>query len=179
MQRRVFNQGLLLVGTGMLLGAPIVVAKDYLTVEQARAIIWPGVKMEPFAVKLTKNQMKQIKNAAKTRVRHDWVKGFRSANNEWLIVDQVIGKHEFIDLVVGMDAKGRVTGIEILSYRESYGDEVRNPKWQAQFYGKDFSEILLLDQQIKNISGATMSCRHITDGVNRLTQTWYQVLKHS
>ncbi len=26
--------------------------------------------------------------------------------------------------------------MEILEYRESYGDEVRNPKWRAQFTGK-------------------------------------------
>lgn len=168
-----------MAGAGMLLGSPIVLAKKYLTVEQAKAIIWPDMEMQPFSIELSKEQMKQIKRASKTRVRSEWVKGFRSENNEWLIIDQVIGKHEFIDLAVGLDAKGGVTGIEILTYRESYGDEVRNPKWQAQFYGKNASEVLLLDQQIKNISGATMSCRHVTDGINRLTQTWELVLQHS
>ena len=52
-----------------------------------------------------------------------------------------------------------------------------NPKWLAQFHFKGAESVLKLDDQIKNISGATMSCRHVTDGVNRLTQTWQQVLK--
>ena len=54
-----------------------------------------------------------------------------------------------------------------------------NPKWRAQFLGKDDSEHLKLDEQIKNISGATLSCRHVTDGINRLTQTWKLVLQHA
>jgi len=55
---------------------------------------------------------------------------------------------------------------------------VNNPKWREQFLGRGAYEHLKLDQQIKNISGATLSCKHITDGVNRLTQTWDQVLRH-
>ncbi|MCB1582720.1 MAG: FMN-binding protein [Marinicella sp.] len=178
MNRRAFNQKLLLVGGGLLLGSSLVVAKNYLSAEQAMQTIWPGLKMTPFSVELSEAEMKAIKKASKTRVRSQWVKGYRSIDNQWLIIDQVVGKHEFIDLAIGLDAQGAVTGVEILTYRESYGDEVRNPKWQAQFYGKDSSEVLLLDQHIKNISGATMSCRHITDGVNRLTQTWALVLKN-
>ena len=89
----------------------------------------------------------------------------------------MIGKHEFIDLAVGLGAQGQVKGIEILTYRESYGDEIMNPKWRDQFTGKG-AEVLVLDEQIKNISGATMSCRHVTDGVNRLTATWQQVLQY-
>ena len=89
----------------------------------------------------------------------------------------MIGKHENIDIAVGLTDAGRVTGIEVLVYRETYGHEIRNARWRAQFHGRDHSEILKLDHQIKNISGATLSCRHITDGINRLTHTWDQVLR--
>ena len=34
--------------------------------------------------------------------------------------------------------------------------------------GKNANSTLKLDDDIKNISGATLSCRHITDGVKRL-----------
>ena len=65
-----------------------------------------------------------------------------------------------------------------MTYRETYGFEVNNPKWRMQFHGKNYTEHLKLDKQIKNISGATLSCRHITDGINRLSHTWNLVLQH-
>lgn len=177
MNRRQFNRQALLLSAGLALGGQKVFAKTFLTVEQAKSAIWPGLTMEPFEVLLDNAQMKSIKKTSKTRVRNNVIKGFRTDAGEWLIIDQVIGKHEFIDLAVGLDAKGLVKGIEVLTYRESYGDEIMNPKWRDQFTGRG-TEVLVLDQQIKNISGATMSCRHVTDGINRLTHTWEQVLRH-
>jgi Na+-transporting NADH:ubiquinone oxidoreductase subunit NqrC len=67
-------------------------------------------------------------------------------------------------------------GLEILTYRESYGHEIQNARWRAQFTGKNADTHLKLDRNIKNISGATLSCAHVTDGVNRLLNTWQQVL---
>ena len=177
MDRRKFNRQALLLSAGLVLGGQKVFAKTFLSAEQARQVMWPDLVMEAFEVTLTKSQMKSIKKASKTRVRSNILKGFKSKSGEYLIVDQVIGKHEFIDLAVGLDAQGQVKGIEILTYRESYGDEIMNPKWRDQFTGKG-AEVLVLDEQIKNISGATMSCRHVTDGVNRLTATWQQVLQN-
>jgi len=62
-------------------------------------------------------------------------------------------------------------------YRENYGYEVRNPRWRAQFVGHDSKTTLDLGEEIKNISGATMSCRHITEGVNRVLATYDLFLK--
>jgi len=97
---------------------------------------------------------------------------------DWYIVDNVIGKHENIDIAVAITKDGKVKGVEVLTYRETYGYEVMNKKWLAQFKGKDNMETLKLDKQIKNISGATLSCRHVTDGVNRLTEIWAQILRY-
>ncbi len=167
----------MLITAGLVLGGQKVFAKTFLSAAQAKQIIWPDVLMEAFEVTLSKAQMKEIKSASRTRVRNNVIKGFKAESGEWLIIDQVIGKHEFIDLAVGLDAKGKVKGVEVLTYRESYGDEIMNPKWREQFTGRG-AEVLVLDQHIKNISGATMSCRHVTDGINRLTHTWEQVLQH-
>src|SRR6202007_1683100 len=86
----------------------------------------------------------------------------------WFIVDQVVGKHEFIPIAVGLDDTGAVKSIEILEYREAFGDGVRNPQWLAQFYGKRNGATLTLTKDIQNISGATLSSKHVTDGVRRL-----------
>ena len=64
-----------------------------------------------------------------------------------------------------------------MDYRENYGSEIRNEKWRAQFTGKRHGAKLKLEADIKNITGATLSCRHITDGVKRLLATHDLVLK--
>src|ERR1700704_3043041 len=50
--------------------------------------------------------------------------------------DHVVGKHLLIDYTVAVGADGRVRRVDILNYRESYGGEVNDPGWLAQFVGK-------------------------------------------
>jgi Na+-translocating ferredoxin:NAD+ oxidoreductase RnfG subunit len=84
------------------------------------------------------------------------------------VFDHVIGKHLYIDYAVALDTSGRIKSIEILQYRESYGDEVRQPSWRAQFVGKGSGSALKVGQDIRNISGATLSSLHVTEGVKRI-----------
>lgn len=178
MKRRTFAKTLTLLAAGLVLPVSHSQAKTYLSIEQARAILWGDTPMQPVELTLTKDQRKSIKNIAKVRVRNPKMNLWKTESGGWFIIDQIIGKHENIDMAFALDSKGKVMGMEILTYRETYGFQVNNPKWRAQFLGLGHTEHLKLDKQIKNISGATLSCRHITDGVNRLTQTWLQVLRH-
>lgn len=178
MQRRNFLKGMLLGVPSLWVFSKTAYAKTYMTVEEAKQVLWGDTPLTPQLVSLTKAQGKSISKKAKTRVRNLNINTWRTPDGDWFIVDQVIGKHENIDLAVAMTADGKVKGLEVLVYRETYGHQVMHPKWRAQFYGRDNSEHLLLDKQIRNISGATLSCRHVTDGVNRLTTTWDQVLRH-
>lgn len=86
----------------------------------------------------------------------------------WLLVDQVIGKAEAITYALALDPHGAVLGLEVLEYRETHGGEIRLPAWRRQFVGKTTEDPVRLDSDIHNISGATLSCRHVTDGVRRL-----------
>lgn len=86
----------------------------------------------------------------------------------WVIADGVIGKFEVIDYAVAIGTDGKVRGVEILAYRESHGYEVKLPAWRQQFVGKDASSPLRVGSDIANVSGATMSCTHVTDGVRHL-----------
>ncbi|MBL4791221.1 MAG: FMN-binding protein [Kordiimonadaceae bacterium] len=176
--RRSFLKTSLLAAASLVLTvSPKVWAKTYLSIDQARKLIWGDTPMVSTNIVLTKGQRKAIKKASRVRVRSAKVTAWKTEDGGWFIVDQVIGKHENIDIAVGLDSSGKVMGIEILVYRETYGYQIANPKWRAQFTGKDNSEHLKLDKQIRNISGATLSCRHITDGINRLTHTWDIILK--
>ena len=88
------------------------------------------------------------------------------------VVDHVIGKHLYIDYAVALDPTGRVTRVEILQYRESYGGEVREPGWLSQFVGKTSGSPLKVGGDIRNISGATLSSLHVTEGVKRILATY-------
>jgi hypothetical protein len=85
-----------------------------------------------------------------------------------VVVDAVVGKFELIDYAVALDPGARVVAVEILSYRESHGAEVRLPAWRRQFVGKGAGDPIQVGADIGNISGATLSCTHLTDGVHRL-----------
>jgi Na+-transporting NADH:ubiquinone oxidoreductase subunit NqrC len=79
---------------------------------------------------------------------------------------------------VALDPAGTVRDVEILDYREAYGGQVRDPRWRQQFIGKRAGQSLKLGSDIKNISGATLSSKHVTDGVRRLLATYQLVLAH-
>ena len=146
-------------------------ATTYFTVAQAQQAMLPGQALTPLAITLTPAQAKAIEQASGVRVRDKALKVWRAANGAWFYVDQVLGKHEFITYALVVDAQGAVAGLEILDYRETYGGAVRNPKWRAQFAGKRYGAPLRLDGDIANLSGATLSSAHITDGVRRLLAT--------
>ena len=82
--------------------------------------------------------------------------------------DHVVGKHLLIDYAVAVDADGRVRKVEILNYRESYGGEVHDASWLQQFVGKSSQSAMQMNSDIRNISGATLSSTHITEGVKKV-----------
>jgi Na+-transporting NADH:ubiquinone oxidoreductase subunit C len=92
-----------------------------------------------------------------------------------VVVDAVVGKFELIDYAVALDANARVLAVEILTYREGHGAEVRLPAWRSQFVGKTAADPLRIGADIVNISGATLSCTHVTDGVHRIV-AWVATL---
>src|SRR4030095_11945391 len=148
--------------------APSAFAVQYLTVDQAQRSIYPGKSFTAASVKLTSVQRKAIQQASGVRVLRDDQQVWRVSGGGWFIVDEVVGKHEFITYAVGLNTDGSVRQIEIMDYRESYGYEIRNEAWRRQFVGRRDGDPLKFEIDIQNIGGATLSCRHITEGVKRL-----------
>ncbi|MBI1397660.1 MAG: FMN-binding protein, partial [Betaproteobacteria bacterium] len=95
-------------------------AATYLTVEQAQHILFPGIPLKSQTIHLTEDQKHAIEQHSGVRVRVDDPQVWRAPDGAAFIVDQVIGKHEFITYAVGIDAAGALRGVEILEYRESY-----------------------------------------------------------
>ena len=90
----------------------------------------------------------------------------------FFIFDRVVGKHLYIDYAVALTPAGAIHSVEILEYRESYGGEVRSSSWLAQFVGKTSGSALKINSDIRNISGATLSSAHVTEGVKRILATY-------
>jgi Na+-translocating ferredoxin:NAD+ oxidoreductase RnfG subunit len=162
--------------------SPACYAVQYMTAEQARTLMFPDAgEFAPAPLKLSRAQVQAIEEASGVRVRvpeqQVWQARAEGRVLGWFIVDEVYGKHEFITYAVGLNLDGSVRQIEVLDYRETYGYEIRHPAWRHQFVGKRQGDTLKLDADIKNISGATLSCRHITDGVKRLLALHQVALK--
>ena len=173
LNRRTFMGALPL---GLMLTSGQANATTYFTGDAVKRALFPGAtRFVDRSVTLNAVQAKNISATAKTRVSFPNVVALdaygAAGKLGTLYIDKVYGKHEFITYAVALDAAGAVSGIEIMDYRESYGDQVRNAAWRKQFAGKRSGQPLFIDKQVKNISGATLSCIHITDGVRRVLAT--------
>ena len=166
----------LLVGFAVLPLAGTANAEQYLTETEAAHILYPeAAGFEETIEPLDRDMVKAIRKQSGIRVRKKKVRALRATADGqtigWVYIDEVIGKHEFITYAAAIDTGGTVRGVEILDYRETWGGEVRTEDWRTQFVGHTPSDPPQLGKNIVNISGATLSCRNVTDGVSRLLAT--------
>ncbi|HUX91265.1 MAG TPA: FMN-binding protein [Gallionellaceae bacterium] len=157
-------------------------AVQYQTLELAQKALFPEAAQFVRAdVMMTNEVRQQIEKASGVRVRNALQQVWRAEAGSrmlgWFVLDEVIGKHEFITYVVALQPDGAVKGVDILEYRETHGSEIKNEKWRAQFIGKKQGEAFRLDEDIANISGATLSCKNISNGVKRIVATYQAVMK--
>ena len=155
-------------------------AEQLLSLPEAQKLCFTNAtRFEELKIRLTRDDIKSIEAAAGAKVKNPEPRAWSARQNAkplgtiWL--DAVIGKHELIDYVVAISMDGKVTQVEIVEYREHYGGQVRGRAWLDQFKGKTKQDSLKLGADIHNISGATMSCRHVTEGVKRVLATFQQV----
>ena len=148
-------------------------ATQYATVDEAARRSFPeATAFKEAVLQLTPDEMRALAAAAGVPARSvQWrvltaLHGDKALGH--IVTDAVIGKFELIDYAVAIGADGKVRNVEILSYRESHGYEIRLPAWRKQFVGKDKVVGMRVGEDIANISGATMSCEHVTDGVRRI-----------
>ena len=149
--------------------AQIAYSAEYASVEEAQQTAFPdAVAFDPVVV-AADAKAKVAESAGRFVVDpRIWrVRGAAGALG-WFIVDEVVGRTELITYALALDDRGAVKSLEVLVYRESHGDAIRLPAWRGQFVGKRSSDPVRLDTDIRNVSGATLSCRHVTDGVRRL-----------
>jgi len=133
------------VAAVMSVAAPVH-AIEYMSVEEAQKHAFPGASF------------------VEVQAGRVW----KASSGGYFYYDHVVGKHLLIDYTVAVGADGRVRRVDILNYRESYGGEVHDPSWLAQFVGKSSQNEVRVNGDIRNISGATLSSTHLAEGVKKV-----------
>jgi len=170
---------LAILGLAMI-SAPIVTqAKIYVSTEQAQKILFPNKAFTKNPIIITGELQDKMRAASSIRHPFQGDRIWKVSDGSWLVIDEVVGKHEMITYAVALNPSGSIAGIEVLEYVESYGYEVAEPQWRKQFIGKTINDPIKLNQDIQNIGGATLSCKHLTDGVKRITVLYELALKNS
>ena len=162
--------------------APQCLAARYMSVEQAQAAIFPFA--DEYVVKplqLTPQQVQEIDKLSgvtgRTAQAQVWRAQSKGKLAGWFFIDQVIGKHELITYALGINPDGSIRQVQVLEYLENYGSQVRYPRWRDQFVGKTVKDPVSIESDIENITGATLSSRHLTDGIRRLLFLHQAVLR--
>lgn len=142
-------------------------------VDEAAALAraFPESSLEKRLVVFTAAERERIAPAAAPmeppRTFRCWISSAQGRTNGYAVIADAPGKCQPITYLLATDAQLSIRSVEILAYRESRGGEVREERWRAQFVGKDATSELQLARDIRNVAGATISCRSITDSVRR------------
>ena len=90
----------------------------------------------------------------------------------YAVIDNEVGKTDPITFLTAITPQGEVKEVEILVYREAYGSEVKEKRFLKQYEGKKNEDPIRLGQDIRPITGATLSSRAISVGVKRDLLVW-------
>ena len=85
------------------------------------------------------------------------------------ILDNVYGKSMLITFLVLFDLNGEIILTDIVKYREPYGGGIKIKRWNDQFKRKNSKSKFKVGEDIDSISGATISVRSVTKGIQKLT----------
>ena len=103
-------------------------------------------------------------------IKREWVVYFAETDSRrdgYAILDEEKGMHDPIDFAVRFTEAGVVDRVEVMVYREAYGDEIRSTRFRAQFGGKTTADSITAGKDIDIVSGASISCRSMAVGVKR------------
>ena len=162
--------------------AQVAVAADYLSIDAAqRGLFAQADHFDEIVLALNAAQKQSVTDLAGPQPPHRSLRAWKALRGSdllgYVFVDEVLGRQDMITYAVGIDAAGRMGTLEVLSYRESHGGEIRGTSWRNQFDGREGLQRLRFGTDIKNIAGATLSCEHVTQGVRWVAALWQVTLR--
>jgi hypothetical protein len=173
--RRRFLSALVSAGLALLPRSLRAQAGVFLSVEEAPRAVFPAGASFERRVVTASDQLRAVIMAELGQTRpslweSEYVMFTAQRDGRVLghaVIVEEIGKHRPITFVVGVRPDGGVQDVALMVYREPYGGEVRNPRFLAQYRGKDLTAPLLPFRDIRNITGATLSAEAIGRGVRK------------
>ncbi len=94
----------------------------------------------------------------------------KDSDEGFYIVETAMGRYHDFTFVVFFNKDLSVRLVRVLEYGEEHGVEITNKRWLLQFIGKTSEDNLMFRKNIDAISGASISGKSITEGINRLLQ---------
>ena len=123
-------------------------------------------RVEPVTLQVTPADQRRARAELGGRVPNEAYTWYRAtADGEtvgWCLFDDQLGQPEPITFGVQLDPAGTLVRIEVVTYREDRGAEIRSRRFRRQFEGKGASDPIKLGSDIQAVSGATYSSRSAT-----------------
>ena len=147
------------------------VAKVFLSVDEALTLAFPECQVERGTAYLSEAQMERARELSGEEIPSALVHTYRAEKDgEWIgtayfDVHRVRTLPETLMVVV--DPQGRVSRVEILSFREPE-DYIPRPIWYRQFQARPLDETLRLKRGIHPVTGATLTARATAQAVRRV-----------
>ena len=147
----------------------------YLTLEQAPRSVFPEADVfERKDIPVTPalgRRLRALVAPAKPTIWEPFYISFIAKKEQrvigYAVICEEIGKHRPITFIAAITPEGKVRDVAIMAYRESQGGEVQRRGFLAQFQGKNLKNPIMPHQDIRNISGATLSVRALSRGVRK------------
>lgn len=155
-------------------------AQLLMTQEQAlQQAFPPGTRIKRHTLFLNDEQVEQIQRRARAALASKLVTYYSDSSGAApqlvFFEKNTVRTRDEIFMVI-IDRSGQVQRIEMLAFYEPL-DYLPPPRWLALFRGKPLSDKLWPQQEIHNITGATLTARAVTLGVRRILATFELAIK--
>ena len=105
-----------------LLPVPVAIAADYLTMDEAQKAVFPEADaFQEVVLRQTPEQLQKLAERAGPQPPHGMIRLWSATRGGvplgHVFVDEVIGRQSLITYAVGIDVKGALRNLEVLSYR--------------------------------------------------------------
>ncbi len=144
----------------------------FLTREQALAHVFPGAtRVTELRHLLTAEETAAIEALLGARLAEGGFFLFAAeragAPPGYAVIVAEIGKVRPITHIVEVRPDGTCGAVAVMIYRESHGADVASGRFLAQYDGKSLADPLVVDRDIINIAGSTLSAHAICRGVRK------------
>lgn len=157
-------------------------AKVFLTKDKALKLSFPeATDIESRQIFLSKDQLEQIEQVAKTKIDSKFYIFYIAKKNEEEIGYAVVDTHtlrtstETVLFVINKD--GKLEKAEILAFFEPQ-DYMQGERWMTLFFGKDLDSTLKIGKDVPNITGATITSHSFADATRKVLAIYDVVLKN-